>query len=242
MQIVSNYMIKSKSDLTVALNYSLAKSLADQKFSKNKLIVLGAGIDYEKIANSKKLANVYEGIFIGRIHPSKGVYDLVQIWQEVVKKIPSAKTIIIGGGSKGQEKRLKTQIKNANLSKNLIFAGYLSDRQVYNYLKSSKIFLFTDYEAGWGIAIAEAMAAGLPVVGYSLEIFGDVFKKGFLTVPLGNTTIFAQKIINLLENKRRYQQMSQEATIQAQKMSWQKTSMKFQQIIANFKTSSTHID
>ena len=242
MQIVSNYMIKSKSDLTVALNYSLAKSLADQKFSKNKLIVLGAGIDYEKIANSKKLANVYEGIFIGRIHPSKGVYDLVQIWQEVVKKIPSAKTIIIGGGSKGQEKRLKAQIKNANLSKNLIFAGYLSDRQVYNYLKSSKIFLFTDYEAGWGIAIAEAMAAGLPVVGYSLEIFGDVFKKGFLTVPLGNTTIFAQKIINLLENKRRYQQMSQEATIQAQKMSWQKTSMKFQQIIANFKTSSTHID
>ena len=86
------------------------------------------------------------------------------------------------------------------------------------------------------------MASGLPVVGYNLEIFGDVFKNGFITVPVGNKELFAQKIIYLLNNEEKYTKLSREATVQAQKMSWQKTSMKFQQIIDSIKTPSMHID
>ena len=229
MQSISNFMMRSKSDQTIALHLRLLDRLIKLRFNKENLSILGAGIDFEKIncvKTPKKKS--FDGIFVGRIHPSKGIYDLVKIWQGVVKRFPKAKAIIIGGGSKDQEKKLRLHIKRAHLSNNLIFAGYLSDRRLYHNFRASKIFLFTDYEAGWGLAIAEAMAAGLPVVGYNLEIFGDVFKKGFLTVPLGNTTIFAQKIIQLLENKGNYQQISQEATLQAQKMSWRKTSIKFQ--------------
>lgn len=243
MQGVSNFMIRNKSTLTLGLNNRLVNTLMRLRFPKNKLKVLGAGINSSKINEAISFkGKSFDGIFIGRIHPSKGVYDLVKIWQEVVKKIPKAKAIIIGGGSKDQERKLRLQVKRTHLSNNLVLAGYLPDRQLYNKLRASKIFLFTDYEAGWGIAIAEAMAAGLPVVGYNLEIFGDVFKKGFLTVPLGNTTIFSQKIIQLLENKRNYQQISQEATVQAQKMSWRKTSVKFQKIIKALGTRSAHID
>ena len=229
LQRLSFWLMKKHSSHILALNDKLKEEVLSLGFPKEKVGVLGAGIDFEKIncvKTPKKKS--FDGIFVGRIHPSKGIYDLVKIWQGGVKRFPKAKAIIIGGGSKDQEKKLRLHIKRAHLSNNLIFAGYLSDRRLYHNFRASKIFLFTDYEAGWGLAIAEAMAAGLPVVGYNLEIFGDVFKKGFLTVPLGNTTIFAQKIIQLLENKGNYQQISQEATLQAQKMSWRKTSIKFQ--------------
>lgn len=235
MQSLSSFMMKTKSDKTIALNEKLKNLLIKKKFDQKTLAVLGAGIDFEKINREAIFSTKksYDAIFVGRIHPSKGVYDLVEIWKEVTKKIPSAKALIVGGGSKEHESKLKQQIQNNYLSNNLIYTGYLSDSELLRNLKRSRIFLFTDYEAGWGIAIAEAMAAGLPVIGYGLEIFGDVFKKGFLTVPIGNKELFAQKVIYLLNDKGKYTKLSQEAVVQAQKMSWRETSAKFQKIIEN---------
>ena len=232
MQSISNFMMHSKSDQIIALNSRLLENLVRLKFQRDKLSVLGAGIDFAKInglQTPKKRS--FDGIFVGRIHPSKGIFDLVKIWQEVIKKVPQAKAIIIGGGSKDQGRELRLQIKRAHLSNNLIFAGYLPDREVYESLKASKIFLFTDHEAGWGIAIAEAMAAGLPVIGYDLDIFGDVYKQGFLTVPLADTQKFANQILNLLNDNKSYTKLSKLALTQAKQLSWQQTSRKFQKLV-----------
>lgn len=238
MQSFSNFMMRSKSDKVIALHSKLANTLVKLKFKKGKLSVLGAGIDFEKINKAKNYeGKSFEGIFVGRIHPSKGVYDVVKIWQEVVKKVPNAKAIIVGGGSIEQEKKLRLQIQKSNLSKNLIFVGYLSDEELYSNLKSSKIFLFTDYEAGWGLAIGEAMAAGLPVIGYNLKVFGGVFKKGYITVPIGNKNIFAEKIIDLLNNPDKYQKLKKEALEQAHQLSWEKASKKIQKIIKKLTTN-----
>lgn len=232
LQMCSNFMIKTKSTKILALNSILIKVLLSHGFPKNKLNILGAGIELEKIQKGKPFVNkYYDAIFVGRLHPTKGIYDLVEIWEQVIKDKPTARAVIVGGGTQNEMRKLTSQIKNANLGKNLILLGYLSETNLIRTLKSSKIFLFTDYEAGWGLAIAEAMAAGLPTVGYNLEVFGNVFKKGFITVPIGDKKEFSQKILYLLNNNREYLRLKNETVQESKKLSWEKTSYNFQKII-----------
>jgi len=232
MQFISRLMIKSQSDLTIALNNQLAKTLTKQGFQKDRITVLGAGIDYQKIEKVKVGKNKkYDAIFVGRIHPSKGIYDLVEIWKIVASQRPEAHAIIVGEGAPQEKAKLISKIKKAGISNNLKIAGYLSDKKLIASLKSSMIFVFCDHEAGWGLAIGEAMAAGLPVVGYNLDIFGDVYKQGYNLVPLGDTKHFAKKVIHLLDNQNDYLKLKREALSQARRLSWQQTSLKFQQIV-----------
>ena len=232
MQTLSNFMIRNKSTLTLALNNRLVKTLTYLKFPKNKLQVLGAGIDFPKINDAKNFKEKsFDGIFIGRIHPAKGIYDLIKIWKIVINQKPDAKAIIVGEGAKEEKSKILTQIKKAKLGNNLKLAGYLPENKLYSTLKSSKIFLFTDYEAGWGLAIGEAMAAGLPTVGYDLDIFGDIYKQGFVTVPIADTQKFADQILNLLNDDKSYTKLTKLALTQAKRLSWQQTSRKFQKIV-----------
>lgn len=234
LQICSNFMIKTKSTKILALNNMLAKILISQGFPKNRLSILGAGIELEKIQKGKPFANKsYDALFVGRLHPTKGIYDLVEIWQQVIIEKPDAQAVIVGGGTQNEIKKIISQINMANLGKNLTLSGYLSEINLIRTLKSSKIFLFTDYEAGWGLAIAEAMAAGLPTVGYNLDVFGNVFKKGFITVPVGAKQEFAKKILYLLNNQEEYQRLKNETVQESKKLSWEKTSLAFQKIIKN---------
>ena len=231
MQYVSNFMIRKKADKIIALHSQLSENLISLKFPPQKISVLGAGVDFEKINKVRNQKKIFDGVFLGRIHPAKGVYDLISIWQKVIEFRPDSKAIIIGGGSKETEKKLVSQIKKEGLSKNLAYLGYLPEKELYTTLKRAKIFLFCDYEAGWGLAIAESMAAGLPTVGYNLKIFGDVFKKGYKTIPLGNKEKFAEKIIELLENKKSYQKLQREALSEARKLSWEQTSRKMVKLL-----------
>lgn len=234
MQSLSNFMMRTKSDKIIALNEVLKNLLIKKNFDPKKLVVLGAGIDFEEIRRSKTVKKLHsDAIFVGRLHPTKGIYDLVDIWNEVTLQKPDAKALIVGGGTLSEINKINGIIKNNNLQKNLKLTGYLPEPELFSALKSSKIFLFTDYEAGWGLAIAEAMAAGLPVVGYNLDIFGNVFKKGYITVPIGNKNIFAEKIINLLDHPNKYNKLKTGALEQARLLSWEKTSREFQKIIEN---------
>ena len=70
----------------------------------------------EKISASKsnrKFAS--DAVFVGRLHPTKGIFDLVEIWKKVVNEKPNAKAIIIGGGGINENKKLKSSIKKAHL-------------------------------------------------------------------------------------------------------------------------------
>lgn len=232
MQIITLWMIKSKADIVIALNEKLKNHLAQQGFPLTKLKILGGGIYFQKISKTKVLKNeVFDGAFLGRLHITKGVFDTIPIWQEVVKTNPSFKLAIIGDGPPQVKKQLEMNIESANLKDNISLLGFLPEEKLYRILKQSKVFLFLDHEAGWGLAVAEAMAAGLPVVGYETGVLGIVYQKGFIKVPLGNYKQFARYLIKLFRNKKLRSKIAKNARAEAEKFDWSITAAKFNTII-----------
>src|SRR3989344_3573759 len=234
MQTLSLYMIKNRADIIIALNENLKNELLKMGFPSEKLEVLGAGINFQKIRSQKitKGTFTYDGVFLGRLHYSKGIFDLVPIWKEVVKKIPDSNLAVIGRGAKEFTEFILREAKKAHISKNINLTGYLKDEETLSIMKKAKVFLFTDHEAGWGIAVAEAMASSLPVVGWDIGVLGTVYKKGFIKVPPGNHLKFSQAVINILKDINLMQKLSKMAIDEAKDLDWEKTADKFKIILA----------
>lgn len=232
LQQISLALIKSKADLILVLNENLKIQLESKGFNPQKIIILGGGVDYQAIRNSKVEGKTrYDAVFLGRIHPVKGVLDLPLIWRQVTAQIPKATLAVIGAGSREILNDLKKRIKSQKLEKNITLLGFLPKKKVISTLKSSSVFLFTDHEAGFGLATLEAMAAGLPVVGYDIGILGNVFKKGFIKVADFDQNAFATAVVKILTDPRLQKSLSQASQKEAKSFDWQITSRKFANIL-----------
>ena len=215
LQRFSFFLIKKRSNHILALNNKLKKELLNLNFPKNRMGILGAGVEFRKINKFKATEKFnFDAVVLARIAPVKGIYDMVKIWKLVHKSNPKWKLAWIGSGG-GYERKLKSKIKENGLENSFCLLGYLKKEKIINIFKSSKVFLCTDHENGWGLAISEAMAAGLPVVSFNIDIFGGLYKKGFISVPLHNTQKFAEETIKLLDNENLRKKLAKAAILQS---------------------------
>jgi len=169
---------------------------------ESKVSVVNGGVDYSHITSLKTKVKMYEGIFLGRFHPQKGIFDLIKIWKLVCDKKPDAKLCIIGSGPESLVEKVRATIKENDLSNNIELVGSKIGDEKFLLLKSSSIFLCPSYYESFAIVVAEAMACGLPVVAYDLPIYKDIYGENILKVPLGNLDQFADTIISFLNNDK----------------------------------------
>lgn len=204
-------------------SYMLTKIFADivfvtsepdvKKFSKKKTVIIQGGVDTQTaikyFKNKKKTPKKYDAVFIGRLHPQKGVLELVDIWKRVVKTKPNALLAIIGDGE--LENKLKNNIKQLKLDKNITLLGFLDGTKKYKIFKQSRIVLHPAIYDSGGMAAAEAMAWGLPGVSFNLPALKSYYPKGMIKSKCFNHNIFSKNILSLLNNPKKYQKYSQEA-------------------------------
>ena len=176
------------------------------------------GIDFASIERVEAKPDAYDAIFLGRIHPSKGVFDLVPIWKKIVAKFPDFRLGIMGKGSEEIEEKLQLQIREAGLTRNIDLLGFQDN--VYAYIKASKVFFFPSHEEGFGISLVEAMACGSCVIGYDLPVFKEIFAKNMILVPQFDRECFANEMLALLSNSERMNKMSTQSKNFAKSFDW----------------------
>lgn len=186
------------------------------KFKSKKVVVVQGGVDTKEAQDYLKsnkqinpLKRKYDACFIGRLHPQKGVLELIDIWKLVTKNKPQAKLAIIGNGD--LEEKVREKIIKLNLKSNIEMLGFLDGVNKYQIFKNSKIVLHpATYDSG-GMAAAEAMAWGLPGVSFDLQALKTYYPKGMLKTPIGNYYAFSKNILKLLNDQNYYKNISLQA-------------------------------
>lgn len=224
-QAVSFEFIKRFADIIFVDNSLLKQELINKKgFSgslSEKIMVSHMGINKKYIDKIKSSGGKkYDGFFLGRLHVSKGIFDLVEIWNLVVKKNKRAKLALCGTATEEMLEEINRKIRGFGLENNIFYLGFLPTDEVFRNLKSSKIFVFPSHEEGWGIAVCEAMACGLPVVAYDLPVFKEVFPEGLVSIKMGDYHSFSQVILKLLSDKEKYDKLRSEAVKIALRYDW----------------------
>lgn len=232
LQKISLLMLR-KADMIININYQVRDDLVKKGFKKEKIFVNtpGINVEYLRALLVKDGMEKYDATFLARLNPSKGIFDLAKIWKKVVEKNPDARLAIMGGGSDEIKNKLKEEIGKSGLASNIEILGFLENDEAFALIKSSKVFIFPSHEEGFGIAIAEAMACGVPVVSWDLDVYKEIFEDYSIQVEENDVELFSEKVIGILNDEEKRNGIASRASGFVGKYSWDSIAKKHQDIL-----------
>jgi glycosyltransferase involved in cell wall biosynthesis len=190
-------------NLVFAETKIVTNSLGAFGITPEKAKIARGAMDSDFVRKISEQIKLYDGCYLGRIHPEKGIFDLVKIWKLVCQKIGDKKLLVMGSATPQWINAFEEAIKSEDLMKNVLFIGAVSEEEKYEHLKACKVFLHTSFEDGLPVTVCEAMACGLPVVAYELPTYHDGWMSlPYLKIPVGNKELFANAVIELLSNEQ----------------------------------------
>ena len=200
---------------------------------KGEIFVTKGGIDFNYYRQFQKpVKKTYEAVFLGRLHPQKGVVELMNIWQLVVKQKPHAKLAIIGDGP--MRSLMEQKIKEYQIEKNIEFMGYVLGEKRDRIIQKAKLILHPAVYDSGGMAAASGLACGLPGVSFNLPIFKTYYPNGFVRVKTGDLKAFTKAIIRLLNDKKLWTKMSRSAVKEAETWDWKNRVKDFLKFIGDY--------
>lgn len=103
-----------------------------------------------------------EVLFLSRIHPVKGIENLVTAWSQVAKD--GWRLRIVGSDSDGHSRVVADRICELGLSENVTIEGPLHGQEKWRRMIDADVFVLPSFSENFGIVVAEALAAGTPVI------------------------------------------------------------------------------
>lgn len=218
-------LISRFADFVLVNNEEEKKQFPKHTKNSRTIVILGAVpfTDIKKyLTNHRSLVtrHKFDAVFQGRFHPQKGVTELIDIWKIVREKKKDVKLAMIGDGP--LMKNVKAQISNYKLEDNVKLFGYVFDGpKKYKIFSQSKVVVHPAFYDSGGMASAEAMAFGIPCVGFNLKAYKSYYPSGMIKVKVGDLEAFALKIVKFLENEKLRKKIGKEAAKMIEKnWSW----------------------
>lgn len=126
--------------------------------------VVKLGIDAESIAMKKAWKRTKQILFLSRVHPKKGVDFLVGAAAILRDQLKEYRIIIAGDGDADYIANFKMQIHEEGLDDIVQIVGGVYGEEKWHLFQTSDFFVLPTHSENFGLAIAESLASGTPVV------------------------------------------------------------------------------
>ncbi len=103
-------------------------------------------------------------LFVGRLHPVKGLDLLIPAFAAIRQRFPEAKLALVGPENDDYGKRVRTWVRERRLGDAVEFVGHLEGTTLTQAYVDADVFVLPSYTENFGMTIVEAMACGCPVV------------------------------------------------------------------------------
>lgn len=101
-------------------------------------------------------------LFLSRIHPKKGLFNLVTAWEKVR---PSGwRLLIVGPDEGGHRAEVAAHVEKEGLKDSITFYDAVNDKEKWTLYGEADLFILPTYSENFGVVVAEALAAGVPVL------------------------------------------------------------------------------
>ena len=104
-------------------------------------------------------------LFLGRIHPKKGIELLLAAFKKACENFHHIHLLLAGPEEdKHYANRLRQMVREYRLDKQITFLGPIFAEEKKELLIDSNLFILSSHDEAFSIAVLEAMASGLPVI------------------------------------------------------------------------------
>jgi 1,2-diacylglycerol 3-alpha-glucosyltransferase len=215
-------------DGVIAPSESIAK-LIKKRGVKTPIAVVPTGVDVDGFAGgdgtrARQKLKIPAGAFVvghtGRLAPEKNLAYLTRAVALFLRDVPEARFLVVGGGP--FEAEIQRVCAEAGVADRLVMAGKQTGRNLHDAFKAMDLFVFSSFSETQGMVLAEAMAAGLPVIALKASGVVEVLRdgvNGFLLPARTPPGKFAQRIKVLHDSPGRRKQFSRAARVTAKDFS-----------------------
>ena len=185
---------------------------------KDRIRVIPLGIDHKRFWFDASIQKRRSRIgFLGEAKRAKGLDTAILAFAEVAKQNQDAfLTIASGGNEIGQMKELA---RKAIPSGRYEFVGFVPEEGIRQFYSELDLFLFPS-RYGFGMSAVEAMACGTPAIAGRTLDSTDFFTHELSLVDPNSPAELSQRILLLLEDRQRYEELRQWSLTKVQSLSW----------------------
>jgi glycosyltransferase involved in cell wall biosynthesis len=103
-------------------------------------------------------------LFLGRLHAKKGCDLLIDAFAAVAQHHPQLHLVMAGPDRNGLQAQLAQQAQARGVHSRITWTGMLEGRLKWGALRAAEVFVLPSHQENFGIAVAEALAVGTPVL------------------------------------------------------------------------------
>jgi len=101
-------------------------------------------------------------LYVGRLHPIKGLPDLVRAWAEL--RPQGWRVVVAGVDEDSHQGEVESLVRQLCVEKDFEFAGPIEGNARWDLYRSANLFVLPSYSENFGLVVAEALACGVPVI------------------------------------------------------------------------------
>lgn len=228
----------------IATSDYTAARLADFRVEASRVRVANPGVEARRedpLEPAQRDDDTLELLCVAHLSPRKAQLHLLEALAEL-RQLPWHCTLI---GSDQRDADYGTAVKEAvarhDLEGRVTVAGELASQAVDDAYRNADLFVFPSLYEGYGMAIDEALAAGLPVVtsdgGALARVAGMA---GARTYPAGDVPALVDALVAPMAQPQRLEALKQEAQAARSRVrSWAHTAQTFSAALAELTQSNS---
>jgi glycosyltransferase involved in cell wall biosynthesis len=123
------------------------------------------------------------------------------------------------------------------LDDDVVLVGTVPDAELPAWYAAADVLAFPSTKEGWGLAVLEAMSAGLPVVASDLPVFGEYLTSGrdALLVPVDDPAALATGLATVLDDPDLAASLRDAALATARRYTWARSAAEHQAIYSSIR-------
>jgi len=177
---------------------------------------------------------------VGGIEPRKGSDTLVRAIAALRRAGRRPVLAVIGGHSFQDYRYYQEQVLASlpdlglRLDEDVVLLGTVPDAELPAWYAAADVLAFPSTKEGWGLAVLEAMSAGLPVVTSDLPVFREYLRPGrdALMVPVDDAPALAAALAAVLDDQRLADELRSAGLAVCERFSWARSAAEHQAIYA----------
>ena len=213
-------------DHITAVSRALMESTVALGVDSEKVDVVSNGVDIDRfVPGAEDRDDIV--LFVGSLIERKGAKYLIAAMQDVVRKFPSCRLVLIGEGP--LRSSLSDLTRKLGLEQHVTFLRFRPQEEVRGWMQRARLLVLPSLEEAQGVVLLEALACGTPIVASQVDGIPEVVTPDVgLLVPPSDSVAISDAIQQLLGDHRRWRGMSRQARRRAEtRYSWNRTASQF---------------